>query len=87
MDSQITDKQREKTMQNFEERQNVILSAKKRSRHSIRKLIAATSDDTSSELINEFKEELVDQYREKYPDDTTDDIFQQSDSDNESETS
>ena len=86
MDSQITDKQREKTMQNFEERQKAILSTKKHSQHSIRKLIAAISDDTSSELINEFKEELVDQYREKYPDDETDDIFQQSDSDNESET-
>ena len=36
MDSQITDKQREKTMQNFEERQKVILCAKKGSRHSIR---------------------------------------------------
>ena len=37
-------------------------------------------------FINEFKKELVDQYRKKYPDDKMDDIFQQSDSDNESET-
>ena len=87
MDSKITAKQREKTIKNFEERQSQILLAKKRSKKSIRKLISAMSDQNPSEVIDELKEELGVQFNETYPDDTTEDIFQESDSDQESESS
>ena len=87
MDSKITAKQREKTIKNFEERQSQILLAKKRSKKSIRKLISAMSDQNPSEVIDELKEELGVQFNETYPDDTTEDIFQESDSDQESASS
>ena len=87
MDSKITAKQREKTIKNFEERQSQILLAKKRSKKSIRKLMSAMSDQNPSEVIYELKEELGVQFNETYPDDTTNDIFQESDSDQESASS
>ena len=45
------------------------------------------SDQNPSEVIDELKEELGVQFNETYPDDTTEDIFQESDSDQESESS
>ena len=87
MDATITDKQREKTLKNFEDRQKEILSAKKRSRHSIRKLISSISNQTSPDLIQELQDELVEQYHEKYPEDTTESILQDSASEDESDSS
>ena len=87
MDATITDKQREKTLKNFEDRQKEILSAKKRSRHSIRKLISSISNQTSPDLIQELQDELVEQYHEQYPEDTTESILQDSASEDESESS
>ena len=87
MDSQITAKQRDKTIKNFEERKSQILLAKKRSNKSIRKLMSAMSDQNPSEVIDELKEELGVQFNETYPNDTTEDIFQDSDSDQDSASS
>ena len=87
MDATITDKQREKTLKNFEDRQQQIISTKKRSRHSIRKLIASISDQTSPDLMQELQDELVEQYNEQYPEDTTESILQNSASDDESDSS
>ena len=87
MDSQITAKQRDKTIKNFEERKSQILLAKKRSNKSIRKLMSAMSDQNPSEVIGELKEELGVQFNETYPNDTTEDIFQDSDSDQDSASS
>ena len=84
MNSKITATQRDKTMKNFEERQSQILLAKKRSKKSIRKIMSAMSDQNPSEVIDELKEELGIQFNETYPDDTTEDIFQDSDSDQDS---
>ena len=87
MDSKITDKQRNKTLKNFEERQSQILLAKKRSKKNIRKLMSAMSDQNPSEVIDELKEALGVQFNETYPNDTTEDIFQDSDSDQDSASS
>ena len=87
MDTTITDKRREKTLKNFEDRQKQILSTKKRSRHSIRKLIASITDQTSLDLMQELQDESVEQYNEQYPEDTTENILQDSSSDDESTSS
>ena len=87
MDSQITAKQRDKTIKNFEERKSQILLAKKRSKKSIRKLMSAMSDQNPSEVIDELKEALGVQFNETYANDTTEDIFQDSDSDQDSVSS
>ena len=70
MDSTITTKQRDKTIKNFEERQTQILLAKKRSKKSIRKVVAVISDTNFSDAINELKDKLTTQYKETYPEDS-----------------
>ena len=87
MDSTITAKQRDKTIKNFEERQSQILLAKKRSKKSIRKVVAAISNTNSSDAIDELKEELTTQYKETYPEDSAMDLFQDSDSGEDSDSS
>ena len=87
MDSTITAKQRDKTIKNFEERQSQILLAKKRSKKSIRKVVAAISSTNSSDAIDELKEELTTQYKETYPEDSAMDLFQDSDSGEDSDSS
>ena len=80
MDSTITAKQRDKTIKNFEERQTQIILAKKRSKKSIRKIVAAISDTNFSDAINELKDELTTQYKETYPEDSAMDLSQDSNS-------
>ena len=87
MDATIIDKQREETLKNFDDRQQQILSAKKRSRHSIRTSIASISNQTSPDLMQELQDELVEQYNEQYPEDTTENILQNSASDDELDSS
>ena len=45
------------------------------------------SGQTSPDLVQKIKEELVEQYHEQYPDDTTENILQDSASDNDSDSS
>ena len=87
MESKITDKQRAKTLKNFEERQDQLLLAKKRSKKSIRKLITTISDQNPSDVVDELKEELTEQFKDTYPDETTTNLFCDSDSNDESESS
>ena len=87
MDSKITDKQRAKTLKNFEERQDQLLLAKKRSKKSIRKLITTISDQNPSDVVDELKEELTEQFKDTYPDETTTNLFCDSDSNDESDSS
>ena len=87
MESKITDKQRAKTLKNFEERQDQLLLAKKRSKKSIRKLISTISDQNPSDVVDELKEELTEQFKDTYPDETTTNLFCDSDSNDESESS
>ena len=87
MESKITDKQRAKTLKNFEERQAQLILAKKRSKKSIRKLISTISDQNPSDVVDELKEELTEQFKDTYPDETTTNLFCDSDSNDESDSS
>ena len=87
MESKITDKQRTKTLKNFEERQAQLILAKKRSKKSIRKLISTISDQNPSDVVDKLKEELSVQFKDIYPDETTTNLFYDSDSNGESDSS
>ena len=49
--------------------------------------MAVMSDQNSSDIINDLKEKLSAQYKEKYLDDTRKDLFQDSKSDDDSDSS
>ena len=73
--STTTANQHDKTIKNFKERKFQILLAKKRDKNSISKCMTVMSDQNSSDIINDLKEKLSAQYKEKYLDDTRKDLF------------
>ena len=87
MESKITDKQRAKILKNFEERQAQLLLAKKRSKKIIRKLISTISNQNPSDVVDELKEELSEQFKDIHPDETTTNLFYDSDPNDESDSS